>query len=183
MNPGWTLVSIPGVPQDSAINNVLDESGVTEVWSLDNISKGWDFARYDDVAGIWEGTLQDMVDGRAYFVRSTTFQPISVLLRRFSPQNAPSMYTVTSGWNSIGYTPAGSEKSIEVDGYLGALGISGWGMIRTWNTDVTPPQYETYYSSGAATSGFPTDGDNGPAIVEAGKGYLLFATRSGTIGG
>ena len=98
VNPGWTLVSIPGVPQDSAINNVLDESGVTEVWSLDNISKGWDFARYDDVAGIWEGTLQDMVDGRAYFVRSTTFQPISVLLRRFSPQNAPSMYTVTSGW-------------------------------------------------------------------------------------
>ena len=182
VNPGWTLVSIPGVPQDSAIDNVLTGSGVTEVWSLNNIAKAWDFARYDSVAEIWEGSLQDMVDGRAYFVRSTTFQPISVLLRRFSPQNTPAMYTVTTGWNSIGYTPAGNETSIEADGYLGALGLSGWGMIRTWNTDSTPPQYETYYSSGAATVGFPENSD-GAAIVEAGKGYLLFATRSGSIGG
>ena len=182
VNPGWTLVSIPGVPQNTAIDQVLSGSGVTEVWSLDNVSKAWDFARMDEVAGVWEGTLQDMIDGRAYFVRSTTFDPISVLLRRFRPQNSPAMYTVTSGWNSIGYTPAGSEKSVEVDGYLGSLGISGWGMIRTWNTDASPPQYETYFSSGAATSGFPENAD-GAAVVEAGKGYLLFATRSGSIGG
>ncbi len=194
--PGWSLVSIPGTPQDTSIGGVLEGSAVTDVWSLNNETKVWEFARQDE-NGEWMGTLAQIVDGRAYFVRSTTFDPISVLTERFSPQRTPSQYTVTSGWNGIGYTPAGSEKAISVDGYLSSLGASGWGMIRTWNADATPPQYETYFSSGAMTAGFPTgdghaagatgsDADNvgsGVAKVEVGKGYLLFATRSGVIGG
>ncbi len=184
ITPGWTLISIPGRPQNPAIEAVFEKSAVTEVWSLNNATKAWEFARKSPVDGTWgESTLDQIVDGRGYFVRSATFDPVSVLLQRFSPQRAPPMYNITAGWNSIGYTPAGSETSIEVDGYLGALGISGWGIIRTWNTTATPPQYESYFSSGAATTGFPTDGDDGPAIVEAGKGYLLFATRAGSIGG
>ena len=184
ITPGWTLISIPGRPQTPSIDAVFEGSEVTEVWSLNNATKAWEFARKSPVDGTWgESTLDQIVDGRGYFVRSATFDPVKVLVQRFSPQREPPMYSITAGWNSIGYTPAGSEKSIAVDGYLGALGISGWGMIRTWNTDATPPQYETYYSSGASTTGFPTDGDDGPAIVEAGKGYLLFATRAGSIGG
>jgi hypothetical protein len=189
ITPGWTLISIPGRPQNPAIEAIFEKSAVTEVWSLNNATKAWEFARKSPVDGTWgESTLDQIVDGRGYFVRSATFDPVKVLVQRFSPQREPPMYSITAGWNSIGYTPAGSEKSIAVDGYLGALGISGWGMIRTWNTDATPPQYETYYSSGASTTGFPTakdaDGnDTGVAIVEHGKGYLLFATRAGSIGG
>ena len=184
ITPGWTLISIPGRPQNPAIEAVFENSAVTEVWSLNNATKAWEFARKSPVDGTWgESTLDQIIDGRGYFVRSATFDPVKVLVQRFSPQREPAMYNITAGWNSVGYTPAGSEKSIEVDGYLGALGISGWGIIRTWNTEATPPQYESYYSSGAATTGFPTDGDDGPAIVQAGKGYLLFATRAGTIGG
>ena len=194
--PGWSLVSIPGTPQELSIGYVLEGSAVTDVWSLNNETKVWEFARQDE-NGEWMGTLTQIVDGRAYFVRSTTFDPISVLTTRFSPQRTPAQYTVTNGWNGIGYTPAGSEKAISVDGYLSALGASGWGMIRTWNASATPPQYETYFSSGAMTTGFPTgdgiaagaegadkdDVGNGVAKVEAGKGYLLFATRNGQIGG
>ncbi|MYD35519.1 MAG: hypothetical protein F4X20_00615 [Dehalococcoidia bacterium] len=194
--PGWSLVSIPGTPQDTSIGGVLEGSSVTDVWSLNNETKVWEFARQDE-NGEWMGTLTQIVDGRGYFVRSTTFDPIKVLTVRFSPQRTPPQYTVTSGWNSIGYTPAGNENAISVDGYLSALGASGWGMIRTWNADATPPQYETYFSSGAMTADFPTgdgpdgedagsDGDSvadGVAKVEAGKGYLLFATRNGVIGG
>lgn len=178
--PGWSLVSIPGTPQDKSIGGVLEGSSITDVWSLNNETKVWEFARHDE-NGEWMGTLTQIVDGRAYFVRSTTFDPISVLTERFSPQRTPSQYVVTSGWNGIGYTPAGNEKSISVDGYLSSLGASGWGMIRTWNASATPPQYETYFSSGAMTDGFPAD--NSVAKVERGKGYLLFATRNGVIGG
>ncbi|MCY4576384.1 MAG: hypothetical protein OXC55_07295 [Chloroflexi bacterium] len=178
--PGWSLVSIPGTPQDKSIEGVFAGSAVTDVWSLNNETKVWEFASKDE-AGAWMGTLTQIVDGRGYFVRSTTFDPIKVLTERFSPQRTPPQYTVTGGWNSIGYTPAGSENSVSVDAYLSALGATGWGMIRTWNADATPPQYETYFSSGTATDGFPEA--DGVAIVESGKGYLLFATRNGVIGG
>ena len=178
--PGWSLVSIPGTPADKSIGGVLEGSAVTDVWSLNNETKVWEFARQDE-NGEWMGTLTQMSDGRAYFVRSTTFDPISVLTERFSPQRTPSQYTVTAGWNGIGYTPAGNETQISVDAYLSSLGASGWGMIRAWDASATPPQYETYFSSGAMTDGFPHDG--GVAIVQEGKGYLLFATRNGVIGG
>ncbi len=183
--PGWSLVSIPGTPQDSSIGGVLGGSTVTDVWSLNNETKVWEFARVDAETGEWMGTLSQIVDGRAYFVRSSTFDPIEVLIERFNPQRTPSQYTVTSGWNGIGYTPAGREDSISVDAYLSSLGASGWGMIRTWDADATPPQYETYFSSGTGTDGFPGLGEDedGVAIVEKGKGYLLFATRNGVIGG
>ena len=210
--PGWSLMSIPGTPQDTSIGGVFEGSSVTDVWSLRNLDSGekeWQYAQKDE-NGEWMGTLVQVVDGRAYFVRSTTFDPISVLTERFDPRRTPPQYTVTRGWNGIGYTPAGGEKAISVDGYLSALGASGWGIIRIWNTNATPPQYESYFSSGAMTDGFPagdgtdatadgnaigdegddgatgTDGDsvgNGVAKVETGKGYLLFATRNGIIGG
>lgn len=179
--PGWSLVSIPGTPQDASIGGVLAGSAITDVWSLNNETKVWEFARVDE-NGDWMGTLTQIVDGRAYFVRSTTFDPIEVLTVRFSPQRTPPQYTVTSGWNGVGYTPAGGESSVAVDAYLSSLGASGWGMIRTWNAKAPTPQYETYFSSGQMTDGFPEDA-NGVAIVEEGKGYLLFATRNGVIGG
>ncbi len=181
VSPGWTLISVPGRPQDISIGSVLGNSTVSEVWSLNNETKIWQYAQKDS-AGAWTGTLTQIVDGRAYFVRSSTFDPISVLLERFSPRRTPPQYAVTPGWNSIGYTPAGDETHVPVDGYLSSLGTSGWGMIRMWNADATPPQYETYYSSGVMTDGFPDD-EHGVAVVQAGNGYLLFATRSGAIGG
>ena len=189
VSPGWSLISIPGRPQSVNIDDVLTGSKITDVWSLNNETNLWEFAQLDKVAGTFMGNLTQIVDGRSYFVRSTTFDPISVLLQRFNPQRTPPQYAVAAGWNSVGYTPAGEERSVSVDGYLSSLGTSGWGMIRMWNANETPPRYETYYSSGVATDGFTTDCDiraagcDGIAVVEAGRGYLLFATRNGVIGG
>jgi hypothetical protein len=189
VSPGWSLISIPGRPQSVNIDDVLTDSKITDVWSLNNETNLWEFAQLDKEAGTFMGNLTQIVDGRSYFVRSTTFDPISVLLQRFNPQRTPPQYAVAAGWNSVGYTPAGEERSVSVDGYLSSLGTSGWGMIRMWNANETPPRYETYYSSGVATDGFTTDCDiraagcDGIAVVEAGRGYLLFATRNGVIGG
>ena len=191
VSPGWSLISIPGRPQSVNIDDVLTDSKITDVWSLNNETNLWEFAQLDKVTGTFMGNLTQIVDGRSYFVRSTTFDPISVLVQRFNPQRTPPQYAVSAGWNSVGYTPAGEERDVSVDGYLSSLGTSGWGMIRMWNADETPPRYETYYSSGVATDGFTTDCDlrpgpgncDGIAVVEAGRGYLLFATRNGVIGG
>ena len=182
VSPGWSLISIPGRPQSVNIDDVLNKSKVTDVWSLNNETNLWEFAQLDKESGTFMGNLTQIVDGRSYFVRSTTFDPIEVLLQRFNPQRTPPQYPVATGWNSVGYTPAGEEREVSVDGYLSSLGTSGWGMIRMWNANATPPRYETYYSSGVSTDGFPKDSD-GVAEVRAGTGYLLFATRNGVIGG
>ena len=189
VSPGWNLISLPGEPASKSIGDVLDKSEVTEIWGFNNESKQWEFARKND-EGVWESPiLSQLVDGRAYFVRSTTFDPIEVLTERFDPKRVPPQYPVTTGWNAIGYTPAGTETAVAVDAYLSSLGTSGWGMIRMWNNNATPPRYETYYSSGTATEGFPVDCDRTPADCDgvaemtAGTGYLLFATRNGVIGG
>ena len=182
VSPGWSLISIPGRPQSVNIDDVFAGSKITDVWSLNNETNLWEFAQLDKESGTFMGNLTQIVDGRSYFVRSTTFDPIEVLLQRFNPQRTPPQYPVSAGWNSVGYTPAGEERDVSVDGYLSSLGTSGWGMIRMWNADATPPRYETYYSSGVATDGFPRDADGVPE-VRAGTGYLLFATRNGVIGG
>jgi hypothetical protein len=52
-------------------------------------------------------------------------------------------------------------------------------VIRWWNT--TLQQYESATPDGTYTAGFPSA--SGKAIVEAGKGYLLFAIKDGTIAG
>ncbi len=178
IRPGWNLVSLPGSPQDKSIANVLMDTSVTQVWSFNNETKIWEFARLQD--GAWEGTLIQMVDGRSYFVRSATFDAASVLLTRFSPQRVPPQYSITKGWNGIGYTPGGKETSNTVAGYLSSLAEgndAGWGVIRWWNPILL--QYESAWQNGNLTAGFPVIGAE--ASVNSGNGYLLFATRDGTL--
>ena len=191
VNPGWTLISLQGRPQDRSITSVLDGTTVTQVWSFNNTAQVWEFAGLND--GVWEGTLTQITDGRAYFVRSSTFDPIKVLLERFSPQRSQPQYVVTRGWNGVGYTAGGTETRALTGAYLSSLAgggtDAGWGVLRWWNS--TLQRYESAWPTGAFTAGFPTeattadangDGDtaDGP-VVEAGKGYLLYATRGGVL--
>ena len=95
VSPGWSLISIPGRPQSVNIDDVLTGSKITDVWSLNNETNLWEFAQLDKVTGTFMGNLTQIVDGRSYFVRSTTFDPISVLVQRFNPQRTPPQYAVS----------------------------------------------------------------------------------------
>ena len=178
IQPGWNLISVPGIPQDSSITSVLTGTSVTQVWSFNNETKIWEFAR-TAADGSWEGTLLQISDGRAYFVRSSTFDPAKVLLTRFTPQRTPPQYNVQAGWNGIGYTPGGGETSITVGSYLAPLGNS-WAVVRWWNP--VGLRYESAWPTGDTTAGFAQDSDD-VAIVEAGKGYMLYTTSDGTLAG
>ena len=149
---------------------------LTRVWGFNNSTKVWEFARFNSETDLWEGTLTEMVDGRGYFVRSTSIDPIEVLLRPFSPQTGQNEYELKAGWNAIGYTPGGAESSATVEAYLSSLG-SSWKVLRTWNS--TDRQYETAWDNETYTTEFPDAGDE--AIVESGKGYLVFLTADGSL--
>ena len=47
VSPGWSLISIPGRPQSGNIDDVLNGSKITDVWSLNNETNLWEFAQLD----------------------------------------------------------------------------------------------------------------------------------------
>ena len=172
LNPGWTLVSFPSRPRSSSIKEVFLGTTVTQVWSFNNLSQVWEFARMND-DGEWEGTLTQIIVGRAYFVRSTTFDPIKYEPQPFNPAETPPSYQLVKGWNAIGFTAAGEGFASPISSYLNSI-EGKWGVCRWWNP--AAQVYESAWPDGTVTSGFPAIEDGAP-ILESGKGYLLYLTE------
>ncbi len=182
-SPEWRLISFPSRPATAAIASFFASTDVTEVWSLNNHTKAWEFARVEENRHP-DGTLSTIGDGRSYFVRFSKPGIWSVPLAKLDEEVERSYYEVTTGWNGIGFTPLAGRESMRVDEYLSSLGDDGWEMIRMWKPDSADPlegsSYETCLSDGWSTPNFPTN-DEGIPILQAGVGYLLFATRNGVI--
>jgi len=180
-NPGWTLISTPGKAQDTSIATVFAGTEVTSVWSYNAKTSTWEYG--NNTAGTWSGTLTDVVDGRSYFVRSTSFNPIKVLLQKFDPQRSQPQYGIYKGWNSVGYTPGGAETQVRAVTYLSSLGAGGWSVIRSWNASLS--QYESAWADGSHTTGFvnatSTAWTGTAAMLQKGVGYLLYAPKNGVL--
>lgn len=176
LNPGWTLISLPKPPLNAAINDLLVGTTATQVWGFNNAAQIWEFARMNK-EGDWEGTLTEMSEGRAYFIRSVTFDPIKYLPKRSSPGEMPNAYAVVKGWNAIGFIPSAWGGALTVEAYLAPI-RDRWAVCRVW--DPATRVYESVWPTGEATFGFPRL-ETGEPIVEAGKGYLLYATGEGSL--
>ena len=180
-NPGWTLISTPGRAQDTSLATVFDGTTVTQVWGYNAKASTWEYASSD--AGSWSGTLDSIVDGRSYFVKSTSFDPVKILLQKFDPQRSQPQYGIYKGWNAIGYTPGGSETTVRAVTYQSSLGTGGWSVIRTWNASLS--QYESAWADGSFTTGFKNATNaawtGSAAMLEKGVGYLLYAPKNGVL--
>ena len=179
--PEWWLISIPGRPADANIDVALAGTGATDVWSLNNDTNEWEFARSEE-EGHLEGTLSTLADGRSYFVRCLSPGTWSIPLGELDDERP--CYEVAAGWNGIGFTPPAGRQSMRVDEYLSTLGADGWAMILMLKSDSTgigdSLTYEICTNDGWSTPDFPTN-DEGIPILQAGVGYLLCATRDGVI--
>ena len=127
--------------------------------------------------------MDSIDDGRSYFVKSTSFDPVKVLLQKFDPQRSQPQYGIYKGWNAVGYTPGGAETTVRAVTYLSSLGATGWSVIRTWNASLS--QYESAWSDGSFTTGFKnatsTAWTGAAAMLEKGVGYLLYAPKNGVL--
>lgn len=180
LNLGWNLISLSASPSDASIETVLADPStgtsmttITQVYSLQG--GVWHVATYNADTGAWDGTLTQITDGHAYFVRSTSFDPIKYVSAAFDPVAAQPVYKLSAGWNGIGVTSPESE--VLASSYLASLG-SEWSTLRSYNG---ASGEATLYSTGVATSGFATetadlngDGDTTDAVVSAGSGYFVF---------
>jgi len=103
LQQGWNLISLPLVPANSSIENVLSlllKSGTFEsVWT------------YDAETGKWHSyapgappDLTTMTDGKGYFIKVTKYNVLIIQgTEQPAPPALPRAYHVVPGWNLIGY--------------------------------------------------------------------------------
>ena len=106
--PGWNLVSLPLIPTNSSIQNILGTA-------VSNVESVWTCSGGGATGGTWyyyapgvTSTLTTMVDGKAYWIK-TTLSSGSVVVnfqgrKGNPPPAAPPTYTfTTAGWYMVGY--------------------------------------------------------------------------------
>lgn len=128
---GWNLISLPIIPVRTAISSVLAGLIVghnfTIVWSYQ--------------AGAWKsftppstGSLTTMQAGFGYWVFMNGPGTLNVLGYVVPPASAPPTYSLSAGWNLLGFKPPQSPPASETVGqYL--TSISGkYAVVETYNS-------------------------------------------------
>ncbi len=170
LTPGWNLVSLPGTPLDSSTQAVM--GGTMQATIV--------LAYQDDVwltsvndNGTWRGTLTDIVGGYGYWVQTTAFESISVLIPETDTSSVLPTARVIKGWNLLGVVdvlqakegdaPSGGD---DADDYFDNI---AWKVAYSFDT-----------SSNSWERSIPGDGDNDNEVVN-GKGYWVWSTEAGTL--
>ena len=158
--PGWSLISFPGTPADTAIGSVigadLSVSGV-----LGYQSGAWVSAIRTSEG--WSGTLTEITGGWGYWVQSSAVETISVVIPDADTSSELLTVPVTPGWNLLGVVdaqlrPYGEAHSgrLTMDGYLGE---TPWGVGFIYST-----------GTGEWTKLLPGDG----SVLRVGSGYWVW---------
>jgi hypothetical protein len=151
LNSGWNLISLPLIPNNSAIATVLSgvSSHVVSVW---NYSGGM-WRSWDPIGG---GDLTTIVDGKGYWINMNAAATLTESGKvNPLPPTTPPTYSVATGWNLMGFK---STCAMKAGDYLGNV---PW--VRIWGFNST-------YSAVQA-------GD----WLQPGLGYWIAATSAGTI--
>jgi hypothetical protein len=118
LGEGWNLISLPLVPTNSSIDNVLSlllKAGLLEkVWTYDAETKTW-----HSYAPGAPPDLTTMVDGKGYFIKMKAYNVLIVQgTEQPAPPATPRVYHVVPGWNLIGYKRLAESK---VSDYLSGV--------------------------------------------------------------
>jgi hypothetical protein len=105
LQPGLNLISLPGAATSAAINDVIPAAHpINQVLTYDpSVAGGWLVAERGGDGLPFAGTLTTMGPDLAYFVRTTTFEALSVLIPRVSvgQQVLPPSISLEAGWNLV----------------------------------------------------------------------------------
>lgn len=168
LRPGLNLVSLPGSPSSTAINDVIPATHpINQVFTYDpTLAGGWLVAeRGDD--GLFAGTLTSIGPGLAYFVRTTTFEPLPVFIPRLTPgrQTLPPAISLQAGWNLVPVAdPSGDE--------VGAATLAA----ATYFTTIDPVRV---YGLNVFGQLIPVDVANDDVVL--GDGYWVYVTGAGVL--
>jgi hypothetical protein len=156
LNFGWNLISLPLIPNNSAIGTVLSaiSGNVTSVWYFNASTASW--SSWNPSTG---GTLTTMQAGNGYWMnmKSAVALTENGYVNPTGNAGTPPSYAVVTGWNMMGFKSTCARTASD---YLG----SSVPWVRIWG-----------YANGAwsaAQSG---------TLLQPGQGYWIAANGPGTI--
>jgi hypothetical protein len=166
LRPGWNLVSLPGAPEDSAINTVITSADVDVVLTYDpsDAAKWLNATRGTD--GTLSGTLSTIDASRAYWMHANAFVDVVTNIAGLQAGAAglPPSYDLVAGWNLVPVTTTNvGDTDPDADTYF-----SGLSWSRAYGYD----------NSSNSFTGILPDGNEVTAI---GKGYWVFLKAAGTL--
>ena len=154
LKTGWNLVSLPLIPTNSNIQNILGSA-------MSNIESVWTCSGGGSTGGTWSyfvpgstSGLSTMVDGKTYWIKATADTSFTFQGRKGNaPPSAPPTYTFSSpGWYMVGYK---STQTHTVTQYAGS-NQSGSTTIYTLpitGFDPITQAYKPLYGSDNMTKG------------------------------
>ncbi|MBI2865926.1 MAG: hypothetical protein HYX99_01005, partial [Chloroflexi bacterium] len=194
--PGWNLVSLPLIPDDSSIGTTLSglpQGSLHSVWYYDAPAGAW----RSYVPGAPTNDLTQMTTGKGYWVRMNeaaftlsdplmpglpqTPVPIRLTISGvvLKPGEVPPSYSVVQGWNLVGiHTERAKQVSVALKSLTSAFGADLWGSILGYENFIDFPTEagaEPQVVLGAFVSLGQTDS------VDPGQGYWIYMTAAGTI--
>lgn len=180
LQPGWNLISLPGDPVSTDINDVIPQGHpINEVRTYSASHAGFLVAIRDPADGLFAGTLATVGSHTAYLVRTTTFEPLEVLIPRRTPgeKMTPPTVDVLEGWNQVGVIDVTGEMDwgdkVDASKYL-----KGVDVARVYRLDRDTGNLVTVALDGAvAADGSPADGSS----LKIGQGYWIYFTENGKL--
>ena len=171
LNPGWNLVSLPGQPADTDINEVIPaDHPIDAVSTYDPMQPGAWLTSLESGDGTFEGRVETIRAGLAYWIRTTSFQALEVNIPKPTPGTTTSLLPtipISQGWNLVPILDVDGDFELatqtEDDNYFSGLTDGSIAAIYTYNT---------------VTNSWASVSETG---VELGKGYWVYATKPGVI--
>ncbi len=171
---GWNLISLPLIPVNTAIAKVLND-----LIAAHNLTIVWSFQ-----AGVWKsftppstGTLTTLVDGLGYWILVTAPSRLIVLGGYvIAPAMAPPTYSLSAGWNLVGFKPQPDPAASEnVTFYLQSLG-NKYDNNNVWIFNNAPGTW-TRATCDYAPGGLSACTQN----LSPGQGFWVYMKAAGTL--
>ena len=170
LNPGWNLVSLPGQPADTDINEVIpSDHPIDAVRGYDPMVPGAWLIAEEGGDGTFTGTLETIESGTAYWIKTGSFQALEVDIPKPTPGSLSLLPTISisQGWNLVPILDVDGDFELAEqtadDNYFSGLTAGSIAAIYTYNT---------------VTNSWMSVSQTG---VELGKGYWVYATKPGVI--
>jgi hypothetical protein len=151
LSAGWNLVSLPVIIDDTDIEDVI--AGISDNLREIRYYENEDWQNY--MPGWVEDDLVTIEDGKGYWINMDDADTLTVTGTKAPASPEPSrIYSVSSGWNLIGFKSTITQIAPT---YLGTLSAGSYTLLNA--------------SSENKTTGF----------MDAGKGYWLWMNAAGSI--